>query len=107
MSNIKPSNFIKLKELVNTDRVATDDWRATEYDALHDLGFEIDDIYNMDFEHEERVNGKDKFISIRVHRLEDIWIMEIKKKRDGQFIKREYKDFKTLMKVIHEMFKKF
>ena len=101
------THFLKLKELVTSDRVATDDWKAVQYDALHDLGFEIDDIYNMEFEHEERIDGKDKYITIKIHKKEDCWVMEIKTRRDVGFTKREYKNFKTLIDVIHKIFEKF
>ena len=107
MSIIKPSHFIKLKELVKNGKIATDDWVATEYDALHDLGFEIDNLYNMEFEHTEEVKGKEKFLAIRIHRTDDDWVMEVKTNRSNDFVTRKYKEFKTLMKVIHEIFKKF
>jgi len=107
------SHFIKLKELVDTDRIATDDWKASEYDALHDLGFELDGLYNMEFEHEETVYGKEKNLELTVYKNDSTWTLEMRgqrtdKKMEKQpTVKREYKEFKNLMRVIHEIFKKF
>lgn len=69
MSSLKPTHFIKLKELAKSGKIATDDWVATEYDTLHDLGFEIDNLYHMDFEHTEEVKGKEKYLNIKIHRI--------------------------------------
>ena len=61
----------------------------------------------MEFEHEEKVNGKDRYLTIKIHKKEDHWVMEIKTRKDKEFTKREYKDFKTLIDVIHKIFEKF
>lgn len=102
------THLLKLKDLAPTDRISTDDWLAVQYDALHDLGFELDNIYNMEFDHETTVDGKEKHISVSVHKTQDgKWHLELQGKRDGKIVKREYKKFDTLMNVIHNIFKKF
>lgn len=97
-----------MKDLSPSDKISTDDWMAVQYDALHDLGFELDNIYNMEFEHNVIVDGIEKYISFLVYKTVDgSWHLELRGKRDGKTVIRKYKTFKTLLDVIHDIFKKF
>ena len=102
------SHLIKMAELIGGDKIATDDWRATFYDTLRDLDFELDGIYDMSFEHETRRDGKEKYLHMKVYQTKNhSWVLEIKNDREKKPVKREYKKFQTLSKVVHSIFSKF
>ena len=99
---------LTLKNLLENDKIATDDWKATEYDMLHDLEFELDGLFEMNFEHEYIIDGDEKYLSMKVYKNKDkTWTLEIKNNKEKPGVKRIYKSFNKMMEIIHGIFNKF
>ena len=80
MNNKYRKHLYSLKGMINTDRVATDDWQVKEYDVLDDLDFELDQ-YEMTFKYEYIIAGENKYLHLTVYKKRDgTWVLEIKKK---------------------------
>jgi alpha-galactosidase/6-phospho-beta-glucosidase family protein len=102
------THMLSLKELMNTDFIATDDWRAFEFDGLDDLDFELAGINSMTFEYEDVVDGKRKYLYIEVMKKKDNkWTVKIKsQKNQSDAETKEFDSYKGMLDYVHSIFQK-
>ncbi len=99
-------NLVKMKDIMESDRISPDHWPLYEWDCLNDLNFKSDNDAQMTFEYVDSINGKEKELKLSTYKKEDGWYLE--SVVNGTTCKTEKFDGnKNLMNRIHEIFQKF
>jgi len=99
-------NFVKLKDIMETDRISPDHWPLYEWDGLNELDFKSDGDAQMTFEYIDSVDGKEKKLILSTYKKKDGWYLE-SSVNDKTCKTETFPSNKNLMDRIHEIFEKF